>query len=342
MIRAEAGEFVRKSNVMKKVFLLAISILALTLTAARPALAGSPLPNEDDDRRYAGRGVSMMMDGDLDGAIAVFQQIEHKDPDSPLGFVLEADVVWWKIYYVSANLIDPDVFDVANMEATPYDSHFDDLDNVAIRKAETRIQNQQDVARSQLYLGFAYALRARLEGLHDRDLPTARAGKKMRTHLLRALELDPNLADANLGLGIYNYFVDTLSSIVKFLSIFIGLPSGSRAEGLHQLQMCAEKGELGRAEAKFYLAKDYSRASERAYAKSARLFGELRQEFPHNPLWPMLIGSLHFRMGNPGKGEEIYREVYQKTAGKHSIVEEATHRAASQALQRLHPEQKFP
>ncbi|MDR3674213.1 MAG: hypothetical protein P4N24_01900, partial [Acidobacteriota bacterium] len=47
MIRAQAGRFVRKSKVMKKVFLLAISILALTLTAARPALAGSPLPNED-------------------------------------------------------------------------------------------------------------------------------------------------------------------------------------------------------------------------------------------------------------------------------------------------------
>jgi len=283
-----------------------------------------------------------MMDGDLDGGSAVFQQIQHLDPDSPLGFVLEADVTWWRIYYYSANLIDPDVFDVANMEATPYDSHFDDLDNVAIQKADARIRAHQDLARSHLYMGFAYALRARLEGLHDRDLPTARAGKKMRTHLLKALELDPSLTDAYLGIGIYNYFVDTLSSIVKFLSIFIGLPGGSRTEGLHQLQVCAEKGELVRAEAKFYLAKDYSRANEKQFAKSQRLFGELQEEFPHNPLWPMLIGSLDFRMGNPQKGEETYREVYQRTAGKNSEVDKAVHRAASQALQRLHPEQKFP
>ena len=155
------------------------------------------------------------------------------------------------------------------------------------------------------------------------------------------LELDPSLTDAYLGIGIYNYFVDTLPGIVKFLSMFIGLPGGSRTEGLRQLQLCAEKGELGRPEAKFYLAKDYSRANERQYEKSVRLFGELQQEFPHNPLWPMLIGSLHYRMGNPQKGEEIYREVYQKTAGKNSEVDKAVHRAASQALERLHPEQKF-
>jgi len=342
MIGSLALNFMRTPGVMTKIVLLSTSILAIGLAAARPLLAGPNRPIDEDDRHYAARGLNMMMDGDLDGAIQVFQQIEQKDPESPLGFVLEANATWWKIYYASANLIDPDVFDVANMESTPYDAHFEDIDNVAIRKAEARIHSHEDLARSFLYEGFGYALRARLEGLHDRDLPTARAGKKMRSHLLRALELDPNLTDAYLGIGIYNYFVDTLSSIVKFLSIFIGLPGGSRKEGLQQLQLCAEKGELAKAEAKFYLAKDYSRTNEKQYEKSQRLFGELQEEFPHNPLWPMLIGSLHYRLGNPQKGEEIYREVYRRTEGKNSDVDKAVHHAASQALVRLHPEQKFP
>jgi tetratricopeptide (TPR) repeat protein len=330
-----------KPSAMMKTLVLAGFILASS-GAARPALAASNHPSEVDDRHYAGRGVHMMMDGDLDGAIAVFQQIEQKDPASPLGYVLEANATWWKIYYASANLIDPDVFDVANMEVTPYDSHFEDVDKVAIHKAEARIHAHEDLARSLLYEGFAYALRARLEGLHDRDLATARAGKKMRSLLLQSLQLDPSLSDAYLGIGIYNYFVDTLSSIVKILSVFIGLPGGSRTEGLRQLQLCAEKGELTGPEAKFYLGKDYSRASERQYEKSLRLFGELHQEFPHNPLWLMLVGSLHYRLGNPQKGEAIYREVYQKTAGKNSEVDQAVHSAASKALLRLHPEQQFP
>ena len=327
---------------MIKNLLIAASLLGFGLVAARPGLATANRPNEEEERHYARGGVILMMDGDLDGAVKVFQQIERQDPDSPLGYVLEANATWWKIYYMSANLIDPDVFDVANMEDTPYDSHFEDLDRVAIHKAEALTRMHQDVARNLLYEGFAYALRARLDGLHDRDLATARAGKRMRSLLLQALALDPTLTDAYLGIGIYNYFVDTLSSIVKFLSMFIGLPGGSRAEGLHQLQMCAEKGELVRPEAKFYLAKDFSRGTERQYQRSAHLFGELQAEFPHNPLWPMLIGSLHYKLGNPKKSEESYRQVYQKTTGKNSEVDKAVHKAAGQALQRLHPGQQFP
>jgi tetratricopeptide (TPR) repeat protein len=331
-----------RQSTVRKYLLLTIAIVGMSLAAAYPAFARQGQPSDEQARHYALHGIDMMMDGDLNGATEVFQQIQQKDPESPLGYVLEADVTWWKIYYDSANLIDPDVFDVANMEATPYDSHFLDLDRVAIQKAEARIHAHEDLARSYLYEGFAYALRARLEGLHDRDLPTARAGKKMRTLLLRALALDPSLTDAYLGIGIYNYFVDTLSAIVKILSIFIGLPGGSRTEGLRQLQLCADHGELARAEAKFYLGKDYSRASEKQYEKSLRLFRELEREFPRNPLWPMLIGSLNFRLGKPQQGEANYREVYQKTAGKTSDVDVAVHQAARQALERLHPEQKFP
>jgi tetratricopeptide (TPR) repeat protein len=322
---------------------LVFSAVAACLAVAQPVLAGpNDHPKDEEDRNYAGRGITMMMDGDLDGAAQVFQQIERKDPDSALGFVLEADVTWWSIYYFSADLVDPDVFDVANMPSTPYDSHFDDLDRVAIHKAEAHIRHQEDVARNDLYEGYAFALRARLEGLHDRDLATARAGKKMRTLLLQALDLDPSLTDAYLGIGIYNYFVDTLPGIVKFLSMFIGLPGGSRTEGLEQLQRCADTGELGRGEAKFYLAKDFTRASEKQFEKSGRLFGELQRDYPQNPLWPMLVGSLQFRLGKPQKGEEIYRDVYRRTTGKNSEVDKAVHRAASQALQRLHPEQQFP
>jgi tetratricopeptide (TPR) repeat protein len=331
----------RNLSLMKMV-LLAAPILASRLVAASPAMVAPKPASDEDDRHVAVRGLTLMMDGDLDGATAVFQQIEQKDPDSPLGFVLEADATWWKIYYLSADLVDPDVFDVAHTEATPYDSHFTDLDNVAIHKAEALIHKQDQAARSHLYEGYAYALRARLEGLHDRDMATARAGKRMRTQLLQALQLDSSLTDAYLGIGIYNYFVDTLPGIVKFLSVFIMLPSGSRTEGLRQLQLCAQKGELGKPEATFYLAKDYTRANEKQFQKSLRLFTELQQEFPHNSLWPMLIGSLEFRLGAPQKGEALYRDVYQRTAGKNSEVDQAVHNAAGQALERLHPNQKFP
>ncbi len=73
---------------MTRTFLFAASLLIVGLGVLSPALAGANRPTEEDSRHYAGRGVSMMMDGDLDGAIVVAQQIQQKDPDSPLGFIL--------------------------------------------------------------------------------------------------------------------------------------------------------------------------------------------------------------------------------------------------------------
>jgi tetratricopeptide (TPR) repeat protein len=319
--------------------------LLLLWSAASSGLRAQPAVPQlqgDSELRALGRqGVDLMMDGDLDAAIRIFRNVQARDPQSPLGYLLEADATWWRIYYLTANLTDPDVFAATDLPTTPYDHHFRDLITLTIANSETRIRARQDVARNYLYQGMAYALRARLEGLRDRDLPTARAGKKMRTLLLTALELDPNLTDAYLGVGIYNYFVDTLSTIVKILSWFIGLPGGNRVQGLQQLQLAAEKGELARGEAKFYLAKDYSRSNERQYERSLALFQQLAREYPHNPLWPMLMGSVHCRMGHVQECEALYQQVYRQTAGEESEVNQALRRAAREALQRRHPEEKF-
>ena len=276
------------------------------------------------------------MNGDPDGSIEVFRQIERQDPESPLGYLLEADATWWEIYLTTANLIDPDVFDVVNSKTSSYDSHFEELINSTIQKSEAGIHAREDVPRNRLYEGLAYALRARYYGLRDQDLPTARAAKKMRALLLAAKGSDPGLFDADAGIGLYNYFVDTLPSIIKMLKFLIGLPGGSRELGLEQLQHAAEKGDLVRAEAKFYLAKDYSRPNEKEYAKSLQLFQELAQEFPRNLLWKLLAGSLEIRLNRPAEGEALYREVLAGTAEGNSDLQKALHHAAESALQRLH------
>ena len=331
---------IKRSALFPSVF---CGVLFLALGVPTDAATPPPPPQGDEELRADGvRGLNLMMDGDPDAAIGIFRQLQAKDPQSPLGYLLEADAIWWKVYYGTGNLVDPDVFEAVNALVTPFDSHFNDLINAAIGKAEARLESKQDVARSYLYFGMAYALKARLIGLRGKDdLATARAGKKMRSALIKAVELDPNLKDAYLGLGIYNYFVDTLPTIVKILSIFIALPGGDRELGLKQLYDAAQQGELCAGEAKFYLAKDYSRTNEKLYGKSLQLFGELRRDYPNNPLWPLIIGSLRFRLGQTQPGEALYREVFKKTTGERGEVQQSVHRAAREALQRRHPGEKI-
>ncbi len=307
--------------------------------AARPAQA--PQAKGDQDYETARRGLDLLMDGDPDAAIQVFHTIQTNDPESPLGDLLVADALWWKIYFASANLLNPDVFDVATSETTPYNSEFDSLIDSVVRKAQTRVNSRQDAATNELYLGMAYGLQARLEGMRGHDLPAARAGKKMRAMLLKALQDDPNLNDAYLGVGIYNYFVDTLPGIVKVIRWLIGLPGGSREEGLRQIERAATHGDLSRSEAKFYLAKDFSRDYEKQYTKSLKLFQELAQAYPHNSLWKILTGSLEIRLGRVQRGETLYREALKESSGLKTEAGMAIHRAAKQALLQQHPNEPF-
>jgi tetratricopeptide (TPR) repeat protein len=326
-------------------FCVAVLALAFSPSGARAAQAvpkaGEQVPAPAGDTQIlevARQGMHQLMDGDLDGALQRFQEVQRQDPASPLSYLFEADVYWWKIYLTTGNLIDPDVFDVVSKDTSPDDGTFMSYDQECISRAEARVKANQDVARSLLYEGMAYGLLARFYGLRDNDLPTARAGKKMRAALLQALQLDPSLTDADLGLGIYNYFVDTLPAIVKLLKFFIGLPGGSRETGLQQLESVAKKGDLASGEAQFYLAKDFSRTNERQYAKSLALFQDLASKYPDNMLWQLVVGSLEIRTGHADEGEALYRKVLARSAQGTTVVAQAIHTQAQQALSRRHPE----
>lgn len=312
-----------------------VFLLSLFPVQARATVQAASL--RESDQALADEGMSCLMNGEADAAISLFREISKQDPASPLGDLLQADATWWKIYYTTANLVDPDVFDVVYSDTTPYDSQFDSLIQTAISKAEARIAARQDVAENYLYDGMSYALKGRLDGLRARDLATARDGKKMRSLLLTALQLDPNLTDAYAGIGLYNYFVATLPTIVKMLRFLIGLPGGSRRLGLQQLTEAAERGNLVRAEAKFYLAKDYTRSNEMQFDKSLQLFDELQREYPHNPFWKLMVASVHMRLGHEKEGDALYRQVLAETAGRNTLVDESVHEQVAKALERLHP-----
>ena len=91
----------------------------------------------DETLELARRGMTLLMNGQADEAIKTFQQVQQQDPDSAVGYLLEADATWWKIYLTIGNLVDPDVFDVAKTLKSAYDSRFEAVLNVAIRCSST-------------------------------------------------------------------------------------------------------------------------------------------------------------------------------------------------------------
>jgi hypothetical protein len=252
--------------------------------------------------------IELMYQGKPTEAVALAHKLEAAQPDHPLGYLIEADILWWNIYCKWSerkyNTIDawsharpPDVDD--DKELT--------LADKVVSLAETSIA-KSDTAEMELYAGLGYASRARLLGLRYEKLPVARAGVESRRHLLRCLELNANMADAYLGLGLYNYYVDTLSAMAKVLRFFMGIPGGDKHEGLRQLEIASTKGELTQMEARFNMAKSL-RNYDFDYAGAEQASAPLLTQHPDNCIFLLLAGDIEQKLGHNDAAAEKFRAI---------------------------------
>src|SRR5260370_21184796 len=157
----------------------------------------------------------------------------------------------------------------------------------------------------QFYAGMAEASLARLYALRAENRNAARSGVRAREHLLRAKTLDPDLADADFGLGLYNYYVDTLSAAAKILRFFMGIPGGSKQEGVRLLEHAIAQGVLTSNVARFYLALNLHRYDQQ-YQKALNILGPLVEKYPSNPFFQLARGDLFAKLGRKRQALDCY------------------------------------
>ena len=245
----------------------------------------------------ATEAIQLMYSGNSDQAIVLARNLEAAGPEHPLGYLIEADVLWWKIYCKWLERKYNTIDSWSHQRAPePDDDAYLALADKVTQLAAAGIA-KKDTAEMELYAGLGYASRARLLGLRYEKTATARAGVEGRKHLLRCLELDPEMADANLGLGLYNYYVDTLSAMAKVLRFFMGIPGGDKRVGLRQLETAATKGELTQTEARYNMAKSL-RNYDHDYTRALAAALLLTTEFPENPLFLLMAGDIAAKLGH--------------------------------------------
>jgi len=281
-------------------FQVILSLAMAAFAAGEARATGLDVPPD------AHEAIRLMYSGKPDQSIALARKVEAEQPDHPLGYLIEADALWWKIYCKWSerkyNTID------AWPHPRPADSDSTAelaLADKVIHLAEAGIA-QSDTAEMELYAGLGYALRARLVGMRYERMPAVRAGVAARTHLMRCIELDPEMSDAYLGLGLYNYFVDTLSTMVKVLRFFMGIPGGDKRVGLRQLEIASTKGELTRMEARYNMARDL-RNYDRDYARAEQAAAPLVTEYPGNGIFLLLVGDIQQKLGHADEAAERFR-----------------------------------
>ena len=281
----------------------------------------------------AARTLDQIYMGDPDKAILTAEGIEHSEPQSPVGFLLEAEARWWKTYCVSCE-IKWGMLDAWKRPKQPEDDTYFGLADRAIDLARAQIA-KSDTAEPHVYVAIGFSLKARLYSLRDEKRAIAHAGVAARSECLRALELDPNVADATAILGLYNYYVDTLSSIAKMLRFFMGIPGGSKEEGIRQMRTAMDHAVFLAVDTRFYLAKNL-RTYEQRYDEAIQIAEPLAWQYRQNPVFLLLLGNLNQEAGHSPKAAEYLRSAQAAPVADPSCAAHARE-LATRLLSSFHP-----
>jgi tetratricopeptide (TPR) repeat protein len=272
----------------RKFILLTLSVCALLLAPGVFAAGNLSLPAGTDkilEDIYSGR---------TDLAIPEAQTLQHVLPEYPLGYLLEAEARWWQIWCLSAEYKYG-----MNLPRHRNKAARDQIYLDVVAKAEALAEAalaKNESAEMHLYAGMAGGLASRMYGLRAENRTAARAGVRAREHFLRALALDPSLADADMGIGLYNYYVDTLSTIARVLRFFMGIPGGSKEDGIRQLQVAIDHGQLTPALARYYLAINLH-LFDLKYEQALQVATPLVEKYPENPIFRLVRGDLYGKLG---------------------------------------------
>lgn len=221
------------------------------------------------------RGIALMYRLEFDAAEAQFNDIIRADTSSPAGYFALAALSWWR-YSQNFDVQE----DFKNLEAA-----FMKNVSAAIKVSEERLKKKEALDQTYFFMGSSYGLKGRWYAVQRRWLKAYTNGNKARKFLAKAVKANPELYDAYLGLGIYDYFADTLPGMLKIPALLF--VRGDKARGISEVRLALEKGRFFSTEARLFLIEILTR-HEKKFTAALEEVDKLKATDPSN---------LFFRLG---------------------------------------------
>jgi tetratricopeptide (TPR) repeat protein len=251
-----------------------LAAAAFLLLASVPARALT-----QEDQQVVDRGLDALYRSDYDGSEKIFADALALRPgDAPLALG-EAVAKWWRMENDFA------------LPGSEEEKRFLDADKAAVDDAARATANGDD-AEGFVCLGAAYGLRGRLEAAQKHWFKAYADGRRAYRFEQRAVALNPELYDAFLGIGAFDYYAATLSRFVRF---FIFAKATDKAQGLAELQL-ATRGRFSGVAARLLLV-GIDWTFEKKPQDAWTILEELHARYPDGPLINSmrLIGLFHLR-----------------------------------------------
>jgi len=250
----------------------------LLLALAFPAAAAPP----EMEREMAGV-VDLFYDMQFDKARAAADALASRHPKHPAGAFYRGVSTYQR--WIAEGMRSTDTY-----RAFEFDS--------AAAEASAKALMKTNPAEAHYYLGATLGFRARANVARRNFMRALPDGSAAIKHLKKALDLDPALSDARLGMGMYHYFAARMPSGAKpFAYMLIGEGS-DRKLGLSELWSVAESTGIARMEARSVLAVILSKDEEADWEGAEKLLAELTARYPHNPIYRLRRAYVAERRGD--------------------------------------------
>ncbi|OGS07581.1 MAG: hypothetical protein A2270_10005 [Elusimicrobia bacterium RIFOXYA12_FULL_51_18] len=250
-------------------FMIVFAVLAFAPELNAAAAVPEPLPEEL--RLLSKKGIDSIYAVDLPEAKKNFELAVQKYPDHPFPRFGIAMTKWAELEYLE---------DESNPKLA---EEYGALTDQAIDTAKSWLKKHPADANAYMCLGGMYGLRARLAVMQHRWIKAYFDGKKAISNTRKSLKTDPEVYDAYLGLGMYEYYAGTLPSVIKILAkLFL---SGDAKQGVEYIKLCKEKGYFNSLAAELLLIEIYTEPGNqfRGPDIAVKWSAELRKIYPHHP-----------------------------------------------------------
>lgn len=174
-----------------------------------------------------------------------------------------------------------------------------------IEVAEAYLKKHPKDPDALFVLGSAHGVCGRLAIVQRRWLKGFGHGRASMKYVRLAAKLEPELYDAQLGLGMFDYYVATIPKFAGWLAkVFLG---GDRERGIKEIRIAAEKGQYSKIAAQLILVEIYLEDDfgARNTAEGLRLTRAIHEKYPDSP---MLNACLIVGLYEDGRFEEAIKE----------------------------------
>lgn len=237
-------------------------------------------------------GIDSLYRMDFDAAERHSERMLAMEPKHPFGEFGKAAVLWARYTYGTEmgddSLLKP-------LEAQVHRT---------VLVGQAWVKAHPGDAQALMALGAAEGILSRMYLSRRQYLRGYWSGRSAMKGTRAAVAADPDLYDAMLGLGMYDYYTDLYPRMIRPLAKVV--LRGDRARGIERLHLVAEKGSWAAVAAKMLLVEIslHDPYGARNPALAVKLMEEVRAKYPTSA---MLHSAQLAALYQAGKLEEAYK-----------------------------------